>query len=66
MAAGKVLRAWYCGVLALWSLLLTFSSGHFHGFLENSSAGVLITSVPSSRLTTATKCLQVKLLFDRI
>lgn len=34
MAAGKHLRGWYHGVLALWSLLLPVSRGHFHGFFR--------------------------------
>lgn len=34
-AAGKVLCAWRYGVLALCSLPLTVSCGHFHGFFGN-------------------------------
>lgn len=43
-AAGKVLRAWCCDVLALCSLPLTVSCGHFHGFfgnLEHKSSHIL-------------------------
>ena len=73
-AAGKVLHAWCCGVLALCSLPLS-PVGIFMGSLETSNAGVLISSMPSFRglflhyswnpiLTTAIKCPQGKLLAE--